>query len=237
MLTRHIVLLIVIRPSDGDVKPGGPLGAFWEEQAMSQHQVSPSPFLSSSSLTTQLHYTYSHPNLNFLQYCTDTLPTRNVVCPSGAWFKNRPHLTPSICLVWNPKCVIVQWVGIRTDRLYQFNSIFVFSLFLWCRILISLSKFNLPLLGTFTWSTPPGPYRARTCQGRKLNYRSRTYFFDHTRTRRTSPDEWSAQCRGHLQDSTNMKDNTHQAHTQSSQQGEYGMIITTAKLYSGTLGV
>ena len=53
MLKRHIVLLIEIRPSDGDVKPGGPLGAFREEQAISQHRVSPSPFLSSSSLTTQ----------------------------------------------------------------------------------------------------------------------------------------------------------------------------------------
>ena len=72
MLRRHIVLLIAIHPSDGDVKPGGPLGAFREEQAMSRHQISASPFLSSSSHTTQLHYTntstYSHPNLNFLQY-------------------------------------------------------------------------------------------------------------------------------------------------------------------------
>ena len=58
-LRRHIVLLIVIRPSDGDVKPGSPLGAFQEEQAMSRHQVSPSPFLSSSSHTT-LHYTNSY---------------------------------------------------------------------------------------------------------------------------------------------------------------------------------
>ena len=57
MLRRHIVLLIAIRPSDGDVKPGGPLGPFREEQAMSWHRVSPSPFLSSSSHTTQLHYT------------------------------------------------------------------------------------------------------------------------------------------------------------------------------------
>ena len=69
MLRRHIVLLIVIRPSDGDVKPGGPLGAFRVEQAMSQHRVSPSPFLTSSSHRTQLHYTnsytYSHPNLTF----------------------------------------------------------------------------------------------------------------------------------------------------------------------------
>ena len=52
MLRRHIVLLIAIRPSDGDVKPGSPLGAFWEEQAMSRHRVSPSPFLSSSSSHT-----------------------------------------------------------------------------------------------------------------------------------------------------------------------------------------
>ena len=28
MLRRHIVLLIAIRPSDGEVKPGSPLGAF-----------------------------------------------------------------------------------------------------------------------------------------------------------------------------------------------------------------
>ena len=42
---------------------------------------------------------------------TDTHSTRNVVCPSGTWFENRPHLTPSIHLVWNPH-VIVQWVGI-----------------------------------------------------------------------------------------------------------------------------
>ena len=102
--------------------------------------------------------------------------------------------------------------------------------------LISLSKFNLPLIGTFTWPTPPGPYRAMTCRGRELNYGSHTYFFDLTRTWRASPDEGWAQCWGHLRDSTNMKDNTHQAHTQSSQQGEYGMIITTAKWYSGTLG-
>ena len=72
MLRRHIVLFIAICPSDGNVNPGGPLGAFREEQAMSRHQVSPSPFLSSSSHTKQLHYTkrytYSHPNLNYLMY-------------------------------------------------------------------------------------------------------------------------------------------------------------------------
>ena len=73
MLRRHIVLLIAIRQLHGDVKPGGRLGAFQEEQAMSQHRVSPSPFLSlSSSHTTQLDYTNSYtcsyPNLNFLEF-------------------------------------------------------------------------------------------------------------------------------------------------------------------------
>ena len=83
MLRRHIVLLIAIRPSDGDVKLGGPLGALQEEQAMSRHQVSPSPVLSSSSHITQLHYTnsytYSHPNLNFLQY------TIQILIPHVMW--------------------------------------------------------------------------------------------------------------------------------------------------------
>ena len=44
---------------------------------MSRHWVSPSPFLSSSSHTTLLHYTnsytYSHSNLNFLQYTIQKL--------------------------------------------------------------------------------------------------------------------------------------------------------------------
>ena len=119
MLRRHIVLLIAIRPSNGEVKPGGPLGAFREEQAMSWHLVSPSPFLSSSSHRTQLlytkSYTYSHPNLNFLQY------TIQILIPHVMWssqvvhdLKNRPHSMPSICLAWNLKCIIVQWVGIGT---------------------------------------------------------------------------------------------------------------------------
>ena len=48
MLRRHIIiLLIAIRPSDGEVKPGGTLGAFREEQAKSRDRVSHSSFLSS----------------------------------------------------------------------------------------------------------------------------------------------------------------------------------------------
>ena len=89
MLRRHIVLLIAICPSDGNVQPGGPLGTFREEQAMSWHQVSPSPFLSSSTHTTQLHftnsYTYSHPNLNFLQY------TIQILVPHAMWSAEAVH--------------------------------------------------------------------------------------------------------------------------------------------------
>ena len=40
-----------------------------------------------------------------------------MVCPSGAWFENRPHSTPSICPARNPKLVIVQWLGIGTHRI------------------------------------------------------------------------------------------------------------------------
>ena len=56
MLRRHIILLIAIRLLDGDVNPGGPLDAFLEEQAMSWHRVSPTPFLSSSFHTPQHNY-------------------------------------------------------------------------------------------------------------------------------------------------------------------------------------
>ena len=44
-----------------------------------------------------------------------------------------------------------------------------------------------------------------------------------------SPDEGLAQCWGHLRDSTNMKDDTSQVHTQSFQQGEYEIIIIAAR--------
>ena len=116
MLRRHIVLLIAIRLSDGDVKLGGPLGPFQEEQAMSRHWVSPSPFLSSSSHTTQLHYTnsytYSNPNLYFLQY------TIQILVPHVMWSAQvvrELKINHTQCrLPQNPKHIIVQWVGIGT---------------------------------------------------------------------------------------------------------------------------
>ena len=45
----------------------------------------------------------------------------------------------------------------------------------------------------------------------------------------------SAQFRGHIRDSTNMKDDTHQAHTHSVQQDEFETMIMAAKWYSGSL--
>ena len=80
-------------------------------------------------------------------------------------------------------------------------------------ILLSLPEFNLPLIGSFAWLTPPGPYSATTCRGRELNFGSHTYFFDQSRICKAFPDEWSAQCRGYLRDSTNMKDNTPGTHS------------------------
>ena len=67
-------------------------------------------------------------------YYTDTLPTCTVVCPSGAWFENIPHSTPSIRPVRNPKRVIVQWVGIGT---HMFSSINITS-FCWSLNFLSI---------------------------------------------------------------------------------------------------
>ena len=97
-------MLIAIRPPDGDVKPGGPLGAFREEQAMRWHRISPSSFLSSSSSssshTTQLHYTKSHPNLNFLQY------TVQILIPHAMWSAQAVHDLKMITLkAIYPPCV------------------------------------------------------------------------------------------------------------------------------------
>ena len=58
-------------------------------------------------------------------------------------------------------------------------SVTFFMRFQWPRLSLShliSSKFNLSLIGTFTWPTPPGPYRATTCRERKLNYGSHNTF-------------------------------------------------------------
>ena len=65
-----------------DVKPGGPLGAFREEQTMSRHRLSPSSH-TTITLHKQLYLQSPQPQLSPLHY-TDTHPTRNVVCPSDA---------------------------------------------------------------------------------------------------------------------------------------------------------
>ena len=78
----------------------------------------------------------------------------------------------------------------------------------------SLPKFNLPLIGAFTWFTPPRPYSATTCGERELILdHIHTFCLDHTRTWSSSTDEGSAQCRGHLRDNTNMKDDTYHSRT------------------------
>ena len=77
-----------------------------------------------------LGFTFSLPFIiiphNTTQIVTLTSTSRNTVqilFPHIMWSaqavhdsKNRPHLTQSICFARNPKHVIVQWVGIRTDR-------------------------------------------------------------------------------------------------------------------------
>ena len=118
MLSRHILLVVAIRPSDGDVKPRGPFGAFREEQAMSRHRVSPSHFLSSPNHTTQLQDTHTHiqsPQPDFLQYTIQILVTYVMWSAQALRELKIEHSTPSIRLARNPKQVIVQWVGIGTN--------------------------------------------------------------------------------------------------------------------------
>ena len=84
----------------------------------------------------------------------------------------------------------------------------------------SLSEFNVSLIGTFTWLTPPGPYRATNCRERELTMENIHNFLTTQEHGRASSDEGSAQCRGHLLDNTDMKDDTHHSHTHWFQQGE-----------------
>ena len=79
MLRRHIVLLIAIRSSDGDVKPGGPLVLFEKNRLWAGtgfHLLLPFIIIPHNTITLhkQLHLlTYSHPNLNFLPYTIQIL--------------------------------------------------------------------------------------------------------------------------------------------------------------------
>ena len=131
MLRRHIVLLIAICPSDGDVKPGSPLGALQEEQAMSRHRVSPSPFLSSSSShTTELYYTnsytYSHPNLNFLQYTIQILIPHIIWSAQVVHELKIDHTQCHLSALRGTRSIQLQWVGIGTHR-HTHTHIFRFS--------------------------------------------------------------------------------------------------------------
>ena len=86
MLRRHIVLLIAIHLFVGDVKPGGLLGAFREEQAMSRHRVSPSPFLSSSSSHTPRHnYTSQTLTHKVTLTSSSTLGPIQILIPHVMW--------------------------------------------------------------------------------------------------------------------------------------------------------
>ena len=62
---------------------------------------------------------------------------------------------------------------------------------------------------------------------RSNKYKMVFHIWHTSSTWRASQDVESTQCRGHLRDNTNMKDNTHQVH--SLQQGEYEMAIMAAK--------
>ena len=67
-----------------------------------------------------------------------------------------------------------------------------------------------------------------------INFQSHTYFFFYyTRAWRASPDEWSAQCRDHLRDNTNIKDDTHHALIHSSSKADMTRMIMIVKWYSG----
>ena len=87
----------------------------------------------------------------------------------------------------------------------------------------------------FTRLTPSGSYRATSLSGEVINCGSNTYFFDHTRTWRASPDEWSAQCRGHLRDNLNIKDDTHHSLIHSNK-GDMIRMTMIVKWISGNHG-
>ena len=63
---------------------------------------------------------------------------------------------------------------------------------------IALVMFNLFLIGVFTRLTSPGPYWAKSCWGKGINSGSHTHNIFTTQGHGGSPNEGSAQWRGHL---------------------------------------
>ena len=90
-------------------------------------------------------------------------------------------------------------------------------------IIHSLPEHNLPIIGLLLRDSRA--LQSHDLSGEGINFGPHTYFFDHPRTLSASPDEGSVQCRGHLRDNTNMKDNTQHSRTHSLQQGEYERMI------------
>ena len=98
----------------------------------------------------------------------------------------------------------------------------------------------LTLTSPFTWLTPSGSYRVAACRERELTQdHILNLLFDHKRTWRASPDQWSTQCRGHLRDNTNMKDDrpTYHTRTYSFQQGEYERRLWRPNIFGDLLGL
>ena len=121
MLRRHILLLIAIHNQMGTLSLAAPLVRFeksrlWAGTAFhllpSFHNHHHPTLHNITTQTVTYRVTLTSASSSVLVHYTDTRPTRNVVCPSGVWFENRPYWTPFIHLAWNPKRIIVQWVGI-----------------------------------------------------------------------------------------------------------------------------
>ena len=105
----------------------------------------------------------------------------------------------------------------------------IWPLFIKFIYLISLSKFNLQLIGTFTSPTPPGPYRTKTCRGRELNYGSHNTFLS-TQGHGGSPQMSDQPNAGAAAETAQTWKTIHTKHTRSHPNK------ATAKWYSGTLG-
>ena len=96
--------------------------------------------------------------------------------------------------------------------------------------------FNLSIISAFYLTDATWTLQIYDLSEEGINFRSHKYFFDHTRTWKTSPNWGSAQCWGHLQHNTNMKDDTHNSRSHSFQQGEHERMIITAKWLRGPCG-
>ena len=121
-----------------------------------------------------IHQFSNNINQSTINWCSNIRSCTRVGSPSARFTRKRTACPVRLTLLtrsWPANC---RWNFLR-HLLVSISHVHHTEKYVALACLISLSKFNLPLMGTFTWPTPPGLTEPRPGGGRELNYGSQTF--------------------------------------------------------------